>query len=78
MHEEDSGLPRASLALGIVKTLVTMAISRDLKYAVRQLTRSPGFATIVVLSVGIAVGANAAIFRLVDAVRPAEPLALGD
>jgi predicted permease len=53
----------------IRRTLATIAdIRQDLNYAARQLRRSPGFGAIVVLSVGVAVGANAAIFSVVDAV----------
>lgn len=69
MPEEGQALPQGTLVLLILKTFATIRdIGRDLKYAARQLRRSPGFAAIVVLSVGVAVGANAAIFSIVDAV----------
>jgi len=44
----------------------------DLKYAFRSLRRSPAFAAVAVLSLGLAVGADTAVFSLVDAllVRP--------
>src|SRR5205823_7011914 len=40
---------------------------RDLRFAVRVLRKSPGLMFAVVLSLGIGVGANTAIFSLVDA-----------
>ena len=39
----------------------------DLRYALRTLGRSPAFAFAAVLSIGLAIGANAAIFSLADA-----------
>lgn len=57
---------------------VAADFARDLRFAVRSLRRSPGFAAAVVVSLALGLGANAAIFGLINAVfwRPlavAEP-----
>lgn len=41
---------------------------QDVRYAVRTLTRTPGFSLIVVLTLGLGIGANTAIFSLTDQV----------
>ena len=41
---------------------------KDLRYAVRWLGRSPGFAAVAILSLGLGIGVNTAMFSLVDAV----------
>src|SRR5688572_15112053 len=40
----------------------------DLKYAVRTLTRAPGFSALAVLTLAFAIGANTAVFSVADAV----------
>src|SRR5436190_12262877 len=40
---------------------------RDLLYAARSLRRTPGFALVAILTLGLGIGVNTAIFGLVDA-----------
>ena len=51
--------------------------SADLRYAVRSLARSPGLTAIIIVTLGLGVGANTAIFSVVSGVL-LEPLPYGE
>lgn len=46
---------------------MTDGLMQDVRFALRQLAKNPGFAAVAMLSLGIGLGANTAIFSLVNA-----------
>jgi predicted permease len=62
-------LARRSLCRPVVKLASQCRdLLQDLRYGARSWRRSPGFALLVVATLGLGIGGNAAIFRLLDAV----------
>jgi putative ABC transport system permease protein len=48
------------------RTLLIENLLRDIRYALRVLSHSPGFSLIVIVTLALGIGANTAIFSLID------------
>jgi len=44
------------------------SLGKDVRYGIRMLRRNPGFSAVAALSLGLGIGANTAIFSLLDRV----------
>src|SRR6478752_883494 len=69
-RSDTANTPSASLPTA---RLAMEALLQDLKYAARQLLRSPAFALVATLTLAVGIGANTALFSLATAIL-ARPL----
>jgi hypothetical protein len=68
MHNAPGENPGEAASKAIEPLWLQTAL-QDLRFALRTLRKSPAFAVTAILTLALGIGANSAIFQLLDAVR---------
>jgi predicted permease len=71
------GVIQTREAVGDVRATFLDAPYQDLRFAIRTFRRNPGFTAVAIITLALGIGANTAIFTLIDAVL-FRPLPFGD